>query len=89
MFAGKKSAQIREILINESAWEEMTCLFALSLDIPRAQNTFYNCFKWFLIYLKDDIEIVYSHIDHLKNMTQYNQHAPARHYAYPQYKVII
>ena len=40
-------------------------------------------------YLKDDIEIVYSHIDHLKNMTQYNQHAPARHYAYPQYKVII
>ncbi|MDZ1498214.1 hypothetical protein M2X78_26995, partial [Klebsiella pneumoniae] len=30
-FAGKKSAQIREILINESAWEEMTCLFALSL----------------------------------------------------------
>ena len=35
MFAGKKSAQIREILINESAWEEMTCLFAPSL----AQNT--------------------------------------------------
>ncbi|RRD69674.1 curli production assembly/transport protein CsgE, partial [Escherichia coli] len=26
-----KSAQIREILINESAWEEMTCLFAPSL----------------------------------------------------------
>ncbi|OMH04061.1 hypothetical protein BW691_09465, partial [Escherichia coli] len=25
------SAQIREILINESAWEEMTCLFAPSL----------------------------------------------------------
>ncbi|MCF0931857.1 hypothetical protein L0E39_06840 [Klebsiella pneumoniae] len=33
MFAGKKSAQIREILINESAWEEMTCLFALSLTM--------------------------------------------------------
>ncbi|CAM7207578.1 resolvase domain-containing protein [Enterobacter hormaechei] len=32
MFAGKKSAQIREILINESAWEDMTCLFAPSLD---------------------------------------------------------
>ncbi|MDA8496240.1 diguanylate cyclase [Kluyvera georgiana] len=32
MFAGKKSAQIREILISESAWEEMTCLFAPSLD---------------------------------------------------------
>ncbi|MDZ2875050.1 hypothetical protein M2B60_25585, partial [Klebsiella pneumoniae] len=30
-FAGKKSAQIREILISESAWEEMTCLFAPSL----------------------------------------------------------
>ncbi|ROH24366.1 dibenzothiophene desulfurase, partial [Klebsiella pneumoniae] len=26
-----KSAQIREILISESAWEEMTCLFAPSL----------------------------------------------------------
>ena len=33
MFAGKKSAQIREILINESAWEEMTCLFAPSLNM--------------------------------------------------------
>ena len=32
MFAGKKSAQIREILISESAWEEMTCLFAPSLS---------------------------------------------------------
>ncbi|MEI4735506.1 type IV secretion system DNA-binding domain-containing protein, partial [Klebsiella pneumoniae] len=29
------SAQIREILINESAWEEMTCLFALSLGAAR------------------------------------------------------
>ncbi|MDN0796373.1 hypothetical protein FCX44_24885, partial [Escherichia coli] len=28
---GKKSAQIREILISESTWEEMTCLFAPSL----------------------------------------------------------
>ncbi|WP_285004280.1 hypothetical protein, partial [Escherichia coli] len=33
VFAGKKSAQIREILISESAWEEMTCLFAPSLSI--------------------------------------------------------
>ncbi|MCF0368583.1 hypothetical protein L0F40_13335, partial [Klebsiella pneumoniae] len=33
LFAGKKSAQIREILISESAWEEMTCLFAPSLNI--------------------------------------------------------
>ncbi|WP_228751160.1 hypothetical protein [Klebsiella quasipneumoniae] len=35
MFAGKKSAQIREILISESAWEEMTCLFAPSLRKPQ------------------------------------------------------
>ena len=35
MFAGKKSAQIREILISESAWEEMTCLFAPSLAQKR------------------------------------------------------
>ncbi|OUH15349.1 hypothetical protein AZ017_004976, partial [Klebsiella pneumoniae] len=26
-------AQIREILISESAWEEMTCLFAPSLIV--------------------------------------------------------
>ncbi|WP_310585715.1 hypothetical protein [Klebsiella pneumoniae] len=38
MFAGKKSAQIREILISESAWEEMTCLFAPSLT--RTSNPF-------------------------------------------------
>ncbi|MBK2689358.1 dibenzothiophene desulfurase, partial [Klebsiella pneumoniae] len=29
------SAQIREILISESAWEEMTCLFAPSLACQR------------------------------------------------------
>ncbi|WP_250663866.1 hypothetical protein, partial [Escherichia coli] len=29
-----KSAQIREILISESTWEEMTCLFAPSLGTP-------------------------------------------------------
>ncbi|MBW9441213.1 hypothetical protein FHC21_17125 [Enterobacter roggenkampii] len=39
MFAGKKSAQIREILISESAWEEMTCLFAPSLDEPVQELT--------------------------------------------------
>ncbi|MCM7187577.1 hypothetical protein M8N57_22355, partial [Enterobacter kobei] len=31
------SAQIREILISESAWEEMTCLFAPSL----VENDYY------------------------------------------------
>ncbi|EFB2370959.1 hypothetical protein ED811_15085 [Escherichia coli] len=40
MFTGKKSAQIREILISESAWEEMTCLFAPSLGPkPIAKST--------------------------------------------------
>lgn len=38
MFAGKKSAQIREILISESAWEEMTCLFAPSLEKFQPHN---------------------------------------------------
>ncbi len=38
MFAGKKSAQIREILISESAWEEMTCLFAPSLIAEGQMN---------------------------------------------------
>ncbi|QIG27659.1 DUF1471 domain-containing protein [Leclercia adecarboxylata] len=40
MFAGKKSAQIREILISESAWEEMTCLFAPSLVVGVAYFRF-------------------------------------------------
>ncbi|HBW8351952.1 TPA: hypothetical protein MFM04_002565 [Klebsiella pneumoniae] len=44
MFAGKKSAQIREILISESAWEEMTCLFAPSLNpaIPKSRSPLPN-----------------------------------------------
>ncbi|RTC97360.1 curli production assembly/transport protein CsgE, partial [Klebsiella pneumoniae subsp. pneumoniae] len=33
------SAQIREILISESAWEEMTCLFAPSLTGSSMQKT--------------------------------------------------
>ena len=40
MFAGKKSAQIREILISESAWEEMTCLFAPSLEVLALKLTY-------------------------------------------------
>ncbi|EAT1503392.1 hypothetical protein EJU54_21875 [Salmonella enterica] len=44
MFAGKKSAQIREILISESAWEEMTCLFAPSLKGNKNETSrFYYC----------------------------------------------
>lgn len=49
MFAGKKSAQIREILISESAWEEMTCLFAPSLDFTRMalnQEKYLDDFTW-------------------------------------------
>ncbi|MDZ1905211.1 hypothetical protein M2075_28880, partial [Klebsiella pneumoniae] len=42
--AGKKSAQIREILISESAWEEMTCLFAPSL-INKALSIYLSLFK--------------------------------------------
>ncbi|MCS4421005.1 hypothetical protein MU435_26555, partial [Klebsiella quasipneumoniae subsp. similipneumoniae] len=45
LFAGKKSAQIREILISESAWEEMTCLFAPSLDL---KIIFLTVFKGFI-----------------------------------------
>ncbi|EFD5088202.1 hypothetical protein F0H82_11020 [Escherichia coli] len=49
MFAGKKSAQIREILISESAWEEMTCLFAPSLVVITkiAFMLFKHCFYIF------------------------------------------
>ncbi|MDU4238223.1 MAG: hypothetical protein E7I17_18630, partial [Citrobacter freundii] len=42
VFAGKKSAQIREILISESAWEEMTCLFAPSLIPSQKDHSFFN-----------------------------------------------
>ncbi|MGT8299615.1 hypothetical protein ACRWYJ_23650, partial [Escherichia coli] len=49
VFAGKKSAQIREILISESAWEEMTCLFAPSLrdckDIKGEEEKKEGCVK--------------------------------------------
>ncbi|RWT22550.1 hypothetical protein DN460_24770 [Enterobacter cloacae] len=53
MFAGKKSAQIREILISESAWEEMTCLFAPSLAAPatsRAGTTTARILRFIIIY---------------------------------------
>ncbi|WP_454823170.1 hypothetical protein [Klebsiella pneumoniae] len=46
MFAGKKSAQIREILISESAWEEMTCLFAPSLAYEYAVSKKYGYLRW-------------------------------------------
>ena len=51
MFAGKKSAQIREILISESAWEEMTCLFAPSLTVTRSVESQKYCQypTWFVV----------------------------------------
>lgn len=39
----KKSAQIREILISESAWEEMTCLFAPSLGFTNLGKIRTSC----------------------------------------------
>ncbi|SXE94769.1 anti-adapter protein iraM [Klebsiella variicola] len=51
MFAGKKSAQIREILISESAWEEMTCLFAPSLI-----NDQYHSLKIYNITVYDEAQ---------------------------------
>ncbi len=68
MFAGKKSAQIREILISESAWEEMTCLFAPSLAFgmyagycgtlmtPMAAN--FNIVPAALLELKDKYQVI-------------------------------
>ncbi|MGL0731355.1 hypothetical protein ACSTCJ_23630, partial [Klebsiella pneumoniae] len=49
VFAGKKSAQIREILISESAWEEMTCLFAPSLGNSGSGNAFLSLYIDFMI----------------------------------------
>ncbi|MEH3920453.1 hypothetical protein POW94_22005, partial [Enterobacter asburiae] len=54
------SAQIREILISESAWEEMTCLFAPSLACVHITqilfvylsfliNTCFDYYFWWLI----------------------------------------
>nr|QVQ58148.1 Iron(III) dicitrate transport protein FecA [Klebsiella pneumoniae] len=58
MFAGKKSAQIREILISESAWEEMTCLFAPSLDnetgVSMEKYIYFMCNKDVTLVLTDD-----------------------------------
>ena len=60
MFAGKKSAQIREILISESAWEEMTCLFAPSLEDQFVNMAYITSLtgltdKWFYKLIKDDV----------------------------------
>ncbi len=61
MFAGKKSAQIREILISESAWEEMTCLFAPShmLGLKCIHDIVVNAME----YLHIDVPVAL-HLDH-------------------------
>ncbi|MCF0370964.1 hypothetical protein L0F40_25720, partial [Klebsiella pneumoniae] len=51
LFAGKKSAQIREILISESAWEEMTCLFAPSLIFSSSESHPGLYFRPWLFYI--------------------------------------
>ncbi|WP_395765696.1 hypothetical protein ACHP5S_16795 [Escherichia coli] len=55
MFAGKKSAQIREILISESAWEEMTCLFAPSL-VEQAKNVMHSVMSSYLDQINRDVQ---------------------------------
>ncbi|MFV9177666.1 hypothetical protein ABQ402_09005, partial [Serratia marcescens] len=54
VFAGKKSAQIREILISESAWEEMTCLFAPSQTLASLDTQSFispgGCVRLFCFY---------------------------------------
>ncbi|MDZ0098610.1 hypothetical protein M2R85_27080, partial [Klebsiella pneumoniae] len=50
-FAGKKSAQIREILISESAWEEMTCLFAPSLGYSNTYQVTYSLVNYHRLFL--------------------------------------
>ena len=67
MFAGKKSAQIREILISESAWEEMTCLFAPSL----VENRFKDWMKAIQSYL-NDADYRSRQGDELRNAVQRN-----------------
>ncbi len=69
MFAGKKSAQIREILINESAWEEMTCLFALSLDKIYSPR---NLHGWGKRY-KDEPKTVDSTVLHNTEISRFNE----------------
>ncbi|HBX5177808.1 TPA: hypothetical protein MH382_05790, partial [Klebsiella pneumoniae] len=51
VFAGKKSAQIREILISESAWEEMTCLFAPSLNFDVCEKFIIFLYSNALLYI--------------------------------------
>ena len=70
MFAGKKSAQIREILISESAWEEMTCLFAPSLGTTGDADICYNTENQSLTFTKLPKDAVQSIERALKEKSQ-------------------
>ncbi len=81
MFAGKKSAQIREILISESAWEEMTCLFAPSLErqlgitLERIDEKNPDGIGTHLRYrfsCRGDVLKVITHVNHLANINDHN-----------------
>ncbi|MBK2433854.1 hypothetical protein FKL54_12560, partial [Klebsiella pneumoniae] len=55
-----KSAQIREILISESAWEEMTCLFAPSLKrLEYQQLSYTNLMMHQVIFMTQNQDLVW------------------------------
>ncbi|MEA4276020.1 hypothetical protein VBS21_27575, partial [Klebsiella pneumoniae] len=70
------SAQIREILISESAWEEMTCLFAPSLvGAPDTRKLKDICRMGFTsstgtqVSAAPDVEVVFSRFLFIKNLS--------------------
>ncbi len=69
MFAGKKSAQIREILISESAWEEMTCLFAPSLGDKGQVVSMYRPLKQDMVI---DEVVYFSDIDKPNSLSNFH-----------------
>ncbi len=69
MFAGKKSAQIREILISESTWEEMTCLFAPSL-VPCGFMLLAFVIIWFYPLTDKKFKEIVVEIDNRKKVQQ-------------------
>ncbi|MGP3215632.1 hypothetical protein ACTVQY_26380, partial [Klebsiella pneumoniae] len=53
--------QIREILISESAWEEMTCLFAPSLAAIKIRPPYY-LLRWLTPRLRVSLPLSPSHL---------------------------
>ncbi|KZQ76937.1 hypothetical protein A3465_05950, partial [Enterobacter roggenkampii] len=56
-----KSAQIREILISESAWEEMTCLFAPSLAGVLQYIEWKQHYALYDRVSRKELEVLYTH----------------------------